>query len=66
MDRNSLPLVVGVGGSAAYAAAVRWAMREATMRRREIKLIIVVAPTLISSTMAPTNTITPGTGRPGT
>jgi nucleotide-binding universal stress UspA family protein len=51
-------LVVGVDGSVASYAAVSWATREATMRRLPIKLVHVVAPTLMSSTMAPNHTIT--------
>jgi nucleotide-binding universal stress UspA family protein len=51
-------LVVGVDGSVASYAAVSWAAREATMRRLPIKLVHVVAPTLMSSTMAPNHTIT--------
>jgi nucleotide-binding universal stress UspA family protein len=51
-------LVVGVDGSVASYAAVSWAAREATMRRLPIKLVHVVAPTLMSSTMAPNYTIT--------
>jgi nucleotide-binding universal stress UspA family protein len=53
-------LVVGVDGSAASDAAVRWAAREAMMRVAPIKLINVVAPTLASSAMAPNHTITQG------
>ena len=62
MVRDALPskLVVGVDGSAAADAAVRWALREATMRRLPIELLNVVAPSLISSTMAPNDTITQG------
>ena len=62
MARDALPskLVVGVDGSAASDAAVRWAAREATMRRLPIELLNVVAPSLISSTMAPNDTITQG------
>ena len=62
MARDALPskLVVGVDGSAASDAAVRWAVREATMRRLRIELLNVVAPSLISSTMAPNDTITQG------
>jgi nucleotide-binding universal stress UspA family protein len=62
MVRDTLPskLVVGVDGSAASDAAVRWAVREATMRRLPIELLNVVAPSLISSTMAPNDTITQG------
>jgi nucleotide-binding universal stress UspA family protein len=51
-------LVVGVDGSVASYAAVSWAAHEATMRRLPIKLVHVVAPTLVSSTMAPNDTIT--------
>ena len=51
-------LVVGVDGSVASYAAVSWAAHEATMRGLPIKLVHVVAPTLMSSTMAPNDTIT--------
>ena len=62
MVRDALPskLVVGVDGSAASDAAVRWAAGEAMMRGVPIKLINVVAPTLVSSAMAPNHTITQG------
>lgn len=53
-------LVVGVDGSVASDAAVRWAGREALMRGLPITVVNVVAPTLISSTMAPNDTITQG------
>jgi nucleotide-binding universal stress UspA family protein len=49
---------VGVDGSAASYAAVGWAAHEATMRRLTIKLVYVVAPTLIASAEAPNDTIT--------
>jgi nucleotide-binding universal stress UspA family protein len=53
-------IVVGVDGSPASDAAIRWAAREAMMRVVPIKLINVVAPTLVSSAMAPNHTITQG------
>jgi hypothetical protein len=59
-------LVVGVDGSVASDAAVRWAGREALMRGLPITVVNVVAPTLISSTMAPNDNHHPGTRRPGT
>ena len=51
-------LVVGVDGSAASYAAVSWAADEATMRGLPVKLLYVVAPTSMSSTEAPNDTIT--------
>src|SRR6201988_4372168 len=51
-------LVVGVDGQPQSEAAVRWVAREAMMRALPIKLINVVAPTLVSSAMAPNHTIT--------
>lgn len=51
-------VLVGVDGSAASDAAVRWAAGEATLRKLPITLIHVVAPTLASSTEGPTGTIT--------
>jgi nucleotide-binding universal stress UspA family protein len=51
-------IVVGVDGSPASYGAVRWGTREAMMRGVPIKLINVVAPTLVSSAMAPNHTIT--------
>jgi nucleotide-binding universal stress UspA family protein len=53
-------IVVGVDGSPASDAAVRWAAREAVMHGVAIKLINVVAPTLVSSAMAPNHAITQG------
>jgi nucleotide-binding universal stress UspA family protein len=53
-------VVVGVDGSAASDAAIPWAAHEAAMRGLPIKLINVVAPTLVSSAMAPNDTITQG------
>jgi nucleotide-binding universal stress UspA family protein len=47
-------LLVGVDGSAASDAAVRWAAREATMRALPVELINIIAPTLFGSTMART------------
>jgi nucleotide-binding universal stress UspA family protein len=60
MDRSAQQLVVGVDGSAASDGAVRWAVREATLRGLAIRLITVVAPTLTSSVMAPDDTIAQG------
>ena len=60
MPATQSNIVVGVDGSAASDAAVRWAAREAIMRVAPIKLINVVAPTLASSAMAPNHTITQG------
>jgi nucleotide-binding universal stress UspA family protein len=51
-------LVVAVDGSAASDAAVGWGAREAAMRTLPIKFIHVVEPTLVSSAMAPNDTIT--------
>jgi nucleotide-binding universal stress UspA family protein len=51
-------LVVGVDGSAASYAAVSWAAREAAMRRLDIRIVYVIAPTLMSSVDAPDDTIT--------
>ena len=56
--RRGSEFVVGVDGSVASYAAVSWAAHEATMRGLPIKLVHVVAPTLMSSTMAPNDTIT--------
>jgi nucleotide-binding universal stress UspA family protein len=50
-------IVVGVDGSAASDAAVRWAVRESAMRKLPVTLIHVVTPTPIDSTMAPNGTI---------
>ena len=51
--RTQSAIVVGVDGSAASDAAVRWAARESAMRKLPITLFHVVAPTPIDSTMAP-------------
>jgi nucleotide-binding universal stress UspA family protein len=51
-------LVVGVDGSAASCAAVSWAAHEAAIRRLPVRLLYVVAPTLISTAEAPNDTIT--------
>jgi nucleotide-binding universal stress UspA family protein len=51
-------VVVGVDGSAASYAAVRWAAHEAALRRFDVKLLYIVAPTPMSSTEAPNDTIT--------
>jgi nucleotide-binding universal stress UspA family protein len=51
-------VVVGVDGSAASYAAVGWAANEAAMRRQSIRLVYVIAPTLINSANAPNDTIT--------
>jgi nucleotide-binding universal stress UspA family protein len=50
-------IVVGVDGSTASDAAVRWAVTESAVRKLPIALIHVVAPTPIDSTMAPDGTI---------
>jgi nucleotide-binding universal stress UspA family protein len=50
-------ILVGVDGSAASDAAVRWAATESVIRKLPITLIHVVAPTPIDSTMAPSGTI---------
>jgi len=57
-SRATRSIVVGVDGSPASDAAVRWAAQEATMHGVPIKLLNVVAPTLVSSAMAPNHTIT--------
>ena len=51
-------LVVGVDGAAASDAAVCWATREATIRRLPLRLLHVVAPSVLDSTMAPDGTWT--------
>ena len=51
-------LVVGVDGSAASYAAVGWTAQEATIRGLPVRLVHVVAPTSMSSTEAPNDTIT--------
>ena len=53
-------LVVGIDGSVSSDAAVSFAAREAAMRRLPLKLVHVVAPSLVSSAMAPNDTITQG------
>ena len=50
-------IVVGVDGSGASDAAVRWALGESAIRRLPITLTHVVAPTPMDSTMAPNGTI---------
>ena len=50
-------ILVGVDGSSASDAAVRWAAREAAIRRQPITLIHALAPSPIDSTMAPNGTI---------
>jgi nucleotide-binding universal stress UspA family protein len=50
-------IVVGIDGSAASDAAVRWAVRESAMRKLPVALIHVVVPSPIDSTMAPNGTI---------
>ena len=57
-DTTRLPVVVGVDGSPASDAAVRWAAGEAAMRALPMKLIHVVAPTPGDSTMAPNGAVT--------
>jgi nucleotide-binding universal stress UspA family protein len=58
VDAMQSTVVVGVDGSAASDAAIRWAAHEAGMRGLPINLINVVAPTMLSSAMAPNDTIT--------
>ena len=53
-------LVVAVDGSAASDAAVSWAAHQAAVHRLPVRLVCVVAPTLINSTEAPNDTITQG------
>jgi nucleotide-binding universal stress UspA family protein len=50
-------IVVGVDGSAASDAAVRWAVRESAVRKLPVTLLHVVAPSPIDSAMAPNGTI---------
>ena len=59
-DTTRLPVVVGVDGSPACDAAIRWAAGEAALRALRLKLIHVVAPTPVDSTMAPNGTVTQG------
>jgi nucleotide-binding universal stress UspA family protein len=49
-------ILLGVDGSAASDAAIRWSVQEAVMRRQPIELLHVVAQTLISSADGPTIT----------
>ena len=49
-------ILVGVDGSGASDAAIRWATQEAMMRRQPIKLLHVVARTQVSSADGPTIT----------
>jgi nucleotide-binding universal stress UspA family protein len=60
MSRRATPseVVVGVDGSAASYAAVSWAAHEAAIRGLPVTLLHVVAPTPLSSTAAPNDTIT--------
>src|SRR5271166_6328530 len=46
-------ILVGVDGSAASDAAVRWAAREAAMHGLPLRLLHVVAPSLVSSAEGP-------------
>ena len=48
-------ILVGVDGSAASDAAVRWAAREAAMRRLPLKLLHAVQPTFLRSAEGPTD-----------
>jgi nucleotide-binding universal stress UspA family protein len=50
-------IVVGVDGSAASDAAVRWAVTESAVWKLPITFVHVVGPTPIDSTMAPNGTI---------
>jgi len=47
-------ILVGVDGSSASDAAVRWAAREAAMRSLPLTLLHVVVPSLVSSAEGPT------------
>ncbi len=54
MSNGSSTVVVGVDGSAASDAAIRWSVREAVMRALPLTLIHVVRPNLVSTAMGAT------------
>jgi nucleotide-binding universal stress UspA family protein len=57
-DLKRPDVVVGVDGSVASDAAVRWAAGEAALRALPIKLIHVIAHSFGDSTMTPNDTVT--------